>query len=124
MIKVKFLDKYNKPEDNEFFYQEYENVEIGDIVAAETRYGYGLAVVSAIDQESEFTGIVKKVKTIVESNKEKREKELENIRLHNLIVEARRIYLIEQLEPYINREELVNMGAEWLEDAYKDIFDK
>lgn len=124
MIKVKFLDMYNVPGDKEFVYQEYENVEIGDVVAAETRYGYGLAVVSAIDQESEFTGIVKKVKTIVESNKEKQEKELENIRLHNLIVEARRIYLIEQLEPYINREELVNMGAEWLEDAYKDIFNK
>ena len=75
MIKVVFKKEREKGfNDTEFTYASYHNAEIGDIVVVETRYGYAIAKVTAINVVDERfdEDNLSIVKSVIESAAEQR----------------------------------------------------
>ena len=93
MIKVIFKED-RKDEFNglEYTYKDYEGVQVGDIVAVDTRYGYAIAKVTQINVvDTNFTNEqLKEVKVVVQS--------LEEMKKDKLIAEIKNLLSEEELK--------------------------
>lgn len=109
MIKVIFKED-RKDEFNglEYTYKDYEGVQVGDIVAVDTRYGYAIAKVTQINVvDTNFINEqLKEVKVIVQSAEEMK-KELEKKQKYNeLVQKIRKDKLIAEIKNLLSEEEL------------------
>ena len=103
MISVKFKEQYSDSWSvKEYFYEDYEGVEIGDIVLVDTINGIALAKVSQIslfnDTDFKLRKVIKIIITQKEEN-EKREEELKRqARLKEIKDEIKRAEFNKRLE--------------------------
>ena len=100
MIKVVFkLNKQNGYDTDAFTYADYVNAEVGDIVVAETRYGYAIAKVIEINvNDNRFDeDSLAQIKTIIESAAEQRNEQERINRQKNLITRMRRTKILDAL---------------------------
>ena len=109
MIKVIFKED-RKDEFNglEYTYKDYEGVQVGDIVAVDTRYGYAIAKVTQINVvDTNFINEqLKEVKVVVQSVEEMK-KELEKKQKYNeLVQKIRKDKLIAEIKNLLSEEEL------------------
>lgn len=81
MISVRFKEQYNNNwSTKEYFYEDYEGVEIGDIVLVDTINGIALAKVSQISLLNDTDLKLRKVIKIIISQKEENEKREEELK--------------------------------------------
>ena len=81
MISVKFKEQYSDSWSvKEYFYEDYEGVEIGDIVLVDTINGIALAKVSQIDLFNDTDFKLRKVIKIIITQKEENEKREEELK--------------------------------------------
>lgn len=100
MIKVVFkLNKQNGYDTDAFTYADYVNAEVGDIVVAETRYGYAIAKVIEINiNDDRFDeDSLAQIKTIIESAAEQKYKQERINKQKNLITRMRRAKILDAL---------------------------
>ena len=109
MIKVIFKeDRKDDFNGLEYTYKDYEGVQVGDIVAVDTRYGYAIAKVTQINVvDTNFTNEqLKEVKVVVQSVEEMK-KELEKKQKYNeLVQKIRKDKLIAEIKNLLSEEEL------------------
>lgn len=117
MIKVQFKKQYeNKFEDREYFYDERkvydkgDEVQVGDIVVVNTRYGYGIARVSQIDIDNiEFEGELSRIELIIKRQKDiekERQEQIElNKKLNKIIKECKRKEVLNSLVNILSEED-------------------
>lgn len=129
MIKLVFKENSIRGDwgDKEFVYAEYKNAEVGDIVAAETRYGNALAKVVAvgvIDERFKEDNLAK-VKTVIESATEQRMKQqridsqkklLKKVRRAKILLSLKKLNLTAEDEAIVN-----DMTDEELETFYEKL---
>ena len=128
MIKVQFKKQYeNKFEDREYFYNERkvydkgDEVQVGDIVVANTRYGYGIARVSQINVDSyEFEGELSRIELIIKRQKDiekERQEQIElNQKLNKIVKECKRKQILNSLVNILNAEDYKVVEALSYED--------
>ena len=109
MIKVIFKEDW-KDEFNglEYTYKDYEGVQVGDIVAVDTKYGYAIAKVTQINViDTNFINEqLKEVKVVVQSVEEMK-RELEKKQKYNeLVQKIRKDKLIAEIKNLLSEEEL------------------
>ena len=130
MVKVRFKNSYDCGcSTKEYLYQDYEDAEIGDIVAVNTSNGLAIAKVTQIDV-IDFDYDISKIKTVVKviiSKKELEEKQKQEyekrLKIMQFLDEAKRKTFIEQLSTYTEDKETKDLfnkmtNAE-LESVYK-----
>ena len=103
MISVKFKEQYSDSWSiKEYFYEDYEGVEVGDIVLVDTVNGIALAKVSQIDLFNDTDFKLRKVIKVIITQKEeneKKEKELKRqARLKEIKDEIKRAEFNKRLE--------------------------
>jgi len=111
MVKVQFKNTYeNIYNGREYYYKDFDGVEIGDIVVVNTRSGYAIARVSDINCTN-FVGDTDRLATIEKivitkkelDEKEQLEKE-KQIRINNFVNEAKRKALLGHLSDFTTDE--------------------
>lgn len=125
MVKVVFKgQKSLEFDDQEFTYRGYENAEVGDIVVANTRYGYAIAKVvevSETDNEDRYNATIETViKSMAEQRKEYERKELQKA----LVARVKRAKIEKVIETYLDAEDfnIVNdMTDKELEAFYNEL---
>jgi hypothetical protein len=109
MIKVIFKeDREDEFNGLEYTYKDYEGVQVGDIVAVDTRYGYAIAKVTQINViDTNFINEqLKEVKVVVQSVEEMK-RELEKKQKYNeLVQKIRKDRLIAEIKNLLSEEEL------------------
>ena len=103
MISVKFKEQFSDSWSiKEYFYEDYEGVEVGDIVLVDTVNGIALAKVSQIDLFNDTDFKLRKVIKVIITQKEeneKKEKELKRqARLKEIKDEIKRAEFNKRLE--------------------------
>lgn len=109
MIKVIFKeDRKNEFNGLEYTYKDYEGVQVGDIVAVDTRYGYAIAKVTQINVvDTKFVDEqLKEVKTIVYSIDEMKKEQEKRQKYKELVLKIRRDKIITEIKTLLNEEEL------------------
>lgn len=124
MIKVVFKgQKSLEFDDQEFTYKDYENAEVGDIVVANTRYGYAIAkVVEVIDTDNEdkYNATIETViKSMAEQRKETERKEIQKA----LAKKVRRMQILHSLERLAFDAEDINIIEDMTDDELKLFYD-
>lgn len=124
MIKVVFKgQKSLEFDDQEFTYKGYENAEVGDIVVANTRYGYAIAkVVEVIDTDNEdkYNATIETViKSMAEQRKETERKEIQKA----LAKKVRRMQILHSLERLAFDAEDMNIIEDMTDDELKLFYD-
>lgn len=126
MIKVVFKgQKSLEFDDQEFTYKGYENAEVGDIVVANTRYGYAIAKVVVvevvdIDNEDKYNATIETViKSMAEQRKETERKEIQKA----LAKKVRRMQILHSLERLDFDKEDMNIIEDMTDDELKLFYD-
>lgn len=126
LIKIVFKGQKNLEfDDQEFTYAGYDGAEVGDIVVANTRYGYAIAKVTAVDIESKYDeSRIATIATVVKSANEQR-KELERKELQKALVnKIRRAKIESVIETYLDAEDyniVKDMTDKELETFYNEL---
>lgn len=123
IIRVVFkLNKQVGYDNIGFDYKGYENAEVGDIVVVDTRYGYGIAKVVAIDiKDSQFAeSDLREVKTIVESAAAQRQEVERKAQIKELAKTIRRNNLENQIKNLGLTEVQMTLVKEMTDDELKD----
>lgn len=123
IIRVVFkLNKQLGYDNIGFDYKGYENAEVGDIVVVNTRYGYGIAKVVAIDvKDSQFAeSDLREVKTIVESAAAQRQEVERKAQIKELAKTIRRNNLENQIKNLGLTEVQMTLVKEMTDDELKD----
>ena len=90
MISVKFKEKYSDSwSTKEYFYEDYEGVEVGDIVLVDTINGIALAKVSQISLFNDTDFKLRKVIKIIITQKEENEKKEEELKRQTRLKEIK-----------------------------------
>lgn len=124
MIKVVFKgQKSLEFDDQEFTYKGYENAEVGDIVVANTRYGYAIAKVVEVvdtDNEDKYNATIETViKSMAEQRKETERKEIQKA----LAKKVRRMQILHSLERLDFDKEDMNIIEDMTDDELKLFYD-
>lgn len=124
MIKVVFKgQKSLEFDDQEFTYKGYENAEVGDIVVANTRYGYAIAKVVEVvdtDNEDKYNATIETViKSMAEQRKETERKEIQKA----LAKKVRRMQILHSLERLAFDAEDMNIIEDMTDDELKLFYD-
>lgn len=101
MIKVVFKKNKEIGFDNlEFVYANYEGINVDDIVVVNTRYGYGIAKVTAIDVNDERfkEDELATVKCIIEGKAEREAKETRKKIIEGLIKQVKRNKIMNEIK--------------------------
>lgn len=101
MIRVIFkVEKKNEYGTQEFTYKDYENAEVGDIVVVNTRYGYAIAKVTAVNiydsrfNENNLASVVQTIYTAADARAEQAKKDAYNV----LVAKVKREALLKGLK--------------------------
>lgn len=112
MIKVQFKNNYQDSySGNEYTYNNFDGVEIGDIVVVNTNSGFALARVSQVDivdiryDETMLKNVECIVKTNKQIEKEKEEAIKEHAQLQLIIRNAHKKALLDQLKLVTSAED-------------------
>lgn len=124
MIKVVFKgQKSLEFDDQEFTYKGYENAEVGDIVVANTRYGYAIAKVVEVvdtDNEDKYNATIETViKSMADQRKETERKEIQKA----LAKKVRRMQILHSLERLAFDAEDMNIIEDMTDDELKLFYD-
>lgn len=124
MVKVVFKgQKSLEFDDQEFTYKGYENAEIGDIVVANTRYGFAIAKVVEVgenDNEDKYNVTIETViKSMAEQRKEIERKEIQKA----LAKKVRRMQILHNLERLEFDKEDMNIIEDMTDDELKLFYD-
>ena len=90
MIRVVFKkDKNLEYGQDKFTYTDYQNAEVGDVVVANTRYGYAIAKVVEVNIEDERfnENNLATIEKVIKSNAEYRAEQAKALERKNLIAE-------------------------------------
>lgn len=128
MIKVVFKkDRENGFGTQEFIYSDFEGVNVDDIVAVETRYGYAIAKVTAtnITDERFINTNLAKVVCIVEGLQEREAKAKKARYIAEMKEKVKIARLYQELEKYFDKEACEEIKAKLntkeIEDLIKDL---
>lgn len=124
MIKVVFKgQKSLEFDDQEFTYKGYENAEVGDIVVANTRYGYAIAKVVEVvdtDNEDKYNATIETViKSMADQRKEIERKEIQKA----LAKKVRRMQILHSLERLAFDAKDMNIIEDMTDDELKLFYD-
>lgn len=124
MVKVVFKgQKSLEFDDQEFTYKGYENAEIGDIVVANTRYGYAIAKVVEVeenDNDDKYNATIEIViKSMADQRKETERKEIQKA----LAKKVRRMQILHSLERLEFDKEDMNIIEDMTDDELKLFYD-
>ena len=133
MIKVQFKNNYeNVFGGKEYTYKDFEGIEVGDIVVANTSCGFAIARVTQIDVEDyridfdRLASIEKIILTQKDIEKKEKEKYEKRKAMVQFVRDAKRKILTEQLANFAeekNNKELLNsLENEDLEKLYNCLF--
>lgn len=125
MIKVVFKDQKSLCfDEQEFIYKGYENAEVGDIVVANTRYGYAIAKVVEVietDNDDRYNATIETViKSMAEQRKDVERREIQK----TLMAKIRRARIEKLLETYLDEKDfsIINdMTDRELEGFYNEL---
>lgn len=125
MIWIVFKGQKNVEfDDVQYSYKNYDNAEVGDIVVANTRYGYAIAKVVKIDNEADDSRVNATIETVIKSMAEQR-KEYERKELQKaLVARVKRAKIEKVIETYLDAEDfnIVNdMTDKELEAFYNEL---
>lgn len=132
MINVVFKNSYNNSYGNkEYIYQDYENVQVGDIVAVNTVNGLSVAKVSRINVEN-YDFDIDKIKSVAKVIKTKEEIEAEEVarlekqrKMNEFVRDAKKVVLLNELRALNSssdaRKLLDSLNLDELEALYKKI---
>lgn len=117
MIKVRFKADAHAPlyDSKEFVYEDYENAGVGDIVVVNTRYGFAIAKVSAVNviEEEYIDKKLQTVKTVLVSEAERLrqlvEKQKKEKELQILANKVAKVNLLEQLGKLLSVEDIAKI---------------
>ena len=126
MIKVIFKKDFGNFEGREYTYKDFKGVEVGDIVAVDTTYGFAIAKVTQIDiVDTDFIEEqLKEVKAIVQSQKEIKAEQEKKQKYNEIIARVRKDKLIAEIATLVTEDELKlikNMTYEDLKKFYDAI---
>jgi len=133
MIKVVFKEKYGKLGEQEYTYSagNFTNLQVGDEVIVNTRYGLALAVVTQtnIQDNRFFEEDLQKVVLVAESAIDKKTKEeaiaAKTLLMKKIAEEAKRNKLLSELQLIVNAEDfekyVANMTLKDLEELYFEL---
>ena len=130
MIKVKFKNTYEDTYNGrEYYYKDFDGVQVGDIVVVNTRSGYAIAKVSEINCTNLVgdTSRLATIEKIIITQKELDEKEQlereKQIRINDFVNEAKRKALLGHLSGFTTDEnflkELASLSLVELETISK-----
>lgn len=107
--------------DQIFTYKDYENAEIGDIVVVDTRYGYAVAMVAALNvQDDRFTeDKLKSVVCVVESKKDRDAKIAKENSIKQLAIAIKREKILNELKSFNLIKDVSLIEEMSYEDLYK-----
>ena len=100
MIRVIFKkDKNLEYGQDKFTYADYQNAEVGDVVVANTRYGYAIAKVVEVNIEDERFNEdnLATIEKVIKSNAEYKAEQAKALERKNLIKRFRRKKILEEL---------------------------
>lgn len=135
MIKVQFkLSFENNYSVKEYTYNDYEGVQVGDVVLADTTFGIALAKVTEIDviDNCSDTKQIKSIITIVMKAQElidfEAQKELQTQRLNEFVAQTKRKILIDKLVAMAENQsetkgDLEQLSTRQLQNVYDKIFE-
>lgn len=124
MVKVVFKgQKSLEFDDQEFTYKGYENAEVGDIVVANTRYGFAIAKVVEVgenDNDDKYNATIETViKSMADQRKETERKEIQKA----LAKKVRRMQILHSLERLEFDKEDMNIIEDMTDDELKLFYD-
>lgn len=124
MVKVVFKgQKSLEFDEQEFTYKGYKNAEVGDIVVANTRYGYAIAKVVEVgndDSDDRYNATIETViKSMAEQRKETARKEIQKA----LAKKVRRMQILHSLERLAFDKEDMGIIEDMTDDELKLFYD-
>lgn len=128
MIRVVFKkDKNLEYGQDKFTYADYQNAEVGDVVVANTRYGYAIAKVVEVNVEDERfdEDNLATIEKVIKSNAEYKAEQAKALERRDLVKRFRQKKILEELLKLDFNEHDKNLIAEMtdedLEKLYKEI---
>lgn len=109
MIKVVFKKEKEKGfGETEFTYKDYLNAEVGDIVVVDTRYGYAIAMITAINIRDDrfLENNLKEVVCTIETKKERDEKIAKEKMIQQLAIDIKKENILKELRNIIPLEHI------------------
>ena len=125
MIRVVFKkDKNLEYGQDKFTYADYQNAEVGDVVVANTRYGYAIAKVVEVNIEDERFNEdnLATIEKVIKSNAEYRAEQAKALERKNLIKRFRRKKILEELFRLDFNEHDKNLIAEMVEEDLEGLY--
>ena len=125
MIRVVFKkDKNLEYGQDKFTYADYQNAEVGDVVVANTRYGYAIAKVVEVNIEDERFNEdnLATVEKVIKSNAEYKAEQMKALERKNLIKRFRRKKILEELFRLDFNEHDKNLIAEMVEEDLEGLY--
>ena len=125
MIRVVFKkDKNLEYGQDKFTYADYQNAEVGDVVVANTRYGYAIAKVVEVNVEDERfnENNLATIEKVIKSNAEYRAEQAKALERKNLIKRFRRKKILEELFRLDFNEHDKNLIAEMVEEDLEGLY--
>ena len=125
MIRVVFKkDKNLEYGQDKFTYADYQNAEVGDVVVANTRYGYAIAKVVEVNIEDERfnENNLATIEKVIKSNAEYRAEQAKALERKNLIKRFRRKKILEELFRLDFNEHDKNLIAEMVEEDLEGLY--
>lgn len=124
MVKVVFKgQKSLEFDDQEFTYKGYENAEIGDIVVANTRYGFAIAKVVEVGENDNDDKYNATIETVIKSMADQR-KEIERKEIQKALAKkVRRMQILHSLERLEFDKEDMNIIEDMTDDELKLFYD-
>lgn len=131
MINVVFKNGYNNSfGGKEYTYKDYENAEVGDIVAVNTSNGLGIAQVKRVNifsfeiDEDKLKTVEKVIKSAKEQAEEVKNKYEKEIAMKKFVKQARKTVLLNELKAVgrtVDNDFLDSLSLEDLEQLYKRV---
>ena len=125
MIRVIFKkDRNLEYGQDKFTYADYQNAEVGDVVVANTRYGYAIAKVVEVNVEDERfnENNLATIEKVIKSNAEYRAEQAKALERKNLIKRFRRKKILEELFRLDFNEHDKNLIAEMVEEDLEGLY--
>ena len=125
MIRVVFKkDKNLEYGQDKFTYADYQNAEVGDVVVANTRYGYAIAKVVEVNIEDERFNEdnLATIEKVIKSNAEYKAEQEKALERKNLIKRFRRKKILEELFRLDFNEHNKNLIAEMVEEDLEGLY--
>ena len=125
MIRVVFKkDKNLEYGQDKFTYADYQNAEVGDVVVANTRYGYAIAKVVEVNIEDERFNEdnLATIEKVIKSNAEYKAEQAKALERKNLIRRFRRKKILEELFRLDFNEHDKNLIAEMVEEDLEGLY--